>query len=164
MVKKNYEADLDAGLGLIFRLNKLWPVADINAQAGEYEKWDHALDCIYRNLLYRNSTEVIRDEVTNEIKDIKLKPEDREEYEFLSKIIFKWRRLYQLKVGLNISEETKKKLHHSAAYYRSKWYQALQMKDIWIRKFMKELNLYLKESIKSPGTALFGTFGQKKGR
>ncbi len=45
---------------------------------------------------------------------------------------------------------------------RSKWYHSLQKKDIWLRKFMQTLKLYLKETEKRPGSVLFGGFGQKR--
>jgi hypothetical protein len=38
----------------------------------------------------------------------------------------------------------------------SRWYRALMFKDMWLRKLMMKLKLYLKEIEHTPGSSLFG--------
>jgi len=139
----------DSTLGLIFRLNGLWAEVDGPAKNGEYDSWNNVLDRIYCNLLYRNSLKIEKDDDGN-IKSVKLSSEDEEIYRYLSAQVSKYQILYSKVKGKNKNGVLKKKI------VRSLWYKALMMKDIWLRKFMRELNLYVKETKKTPGHALFG--------
>jgi hypothetical protein len=56
--KQSYQPDINAGIGLIYRLNALWNKADYAALEGDMEKWNFILDTIYRNLLYRNNMDI----------------------------------------------------------------------------------------------------------
>jgi len=81
-----------------------------------------------------------------EITEIKLPQKDSKIYNFLSKQIS----LHKFKYGkiVNVGEKQKA---------RSKWYHTLQKKDVWLRKMMMELKLYLKENKLTPGSSMFGT-------
>ena len=59
--KKNqsYQPNIDAGIGLIYRLNALWNQVDYAALNGDFERWNFVLDRIYCNLLYRNNLEIV---------------------------------------------------------------------------------------------------------
>lgn len=140
----------DATLGLIFRLNNLWAEVDVPAKTGDYEQWNNVLERIYCNLLYRKDVIVVKNEETGKIEEIKLSVEDEEEYKFLSSQVNKYKRLSRTMRG-RTEKGTPKKL-----LARSKWYNAVMLKDIWLRKFMFELGLYNKETTKSPGDSMFG--------
>ena len=137
----------DASLGLVFRLNNLWSQADYYALKAEYDKWDNVLDCIYRNLLYRNELEVKK--LNNKLLSVELSTKDTEIYSFLSR---------QIHLAKNAFVKSPQKLK---SIVRSKWYHAIQRKDIWLRKDMQKLKLYLKEYEKRPGDSTFGRGSRK---
>ena len=141
--------DKDAGWGLIFRLNSLWAKVDIPAEAGDYDTWTTLLDRIFCNLLYRNKFEVIKDE-NGKIIDVFIKEEPYDIYKLLGSKISKAKIDYHRALTDVRINQTQKLI------LKSRWYQSVMMKDIWLRKYMQELGLYLKEIEKSPGSALFG--------
>lgn len=142
---------LDAGLGLIYRLNILWTKTDYAVLKANYQEWDVLLDRIYSNLLYRNDMDIVKDEITGEIKSVELSFNDKKVYIFLSKKISNAKASFLLEPNLQKKSQA-----------RSNWYHALQKKEIWLRKLMYKHNLYLKEQRKSPGSSLFGDFGKNK--
>ena len=148
---KNYGQEIapknDATLGLIFRLNALWAEVDIHAKAGDYDSWNNTLDAVYRNLLYREDIVVIKDG-NGKILKIELKKDDDEEYKFLCREISKFKLLYPRVKGFNEKGIPKKKI------VRSLLYKSIAKKDIWLRKLMNKLNLYIKESVSDPGEAM----------
>lgn len=139
----------DSTLGLIFRLNALWAEVDIPAKTGKYDSWNSVLDRIYCNLLYRNDLEIKKDEEGN-IIEVKLSEDDEKVYKYLSSKISYYKRLYP-----RVSGKTKKGFSRRKIV-RSKWYNAVLLKDIWLRKYMNTLNLYIKESKSTPGSVMFG--------
>lgn len=151
---KDISPELDASMGLIFRLNILWSKVDRPAEDGDYDHWNIILDRIYCNLLYRNEIEVVKDSKGN-ITSIKLDDDDEKIYLFLSQKVAKWKMLYKKFYAKN-------KTNPQLAILRSNWYKSIMLKDIWLRKFMQKLKLYVKETNKAPGTALFGSFSGKK--
>jgi len=138
----------DSTLGLIFRLNNLWAKVDIPAEDGDYNAWNNILDRIYNNLAYREKTKVIKDDNEN-IISIEIDDSNNEEYNFLSKKINTCKQLYFKTKGTTKGVSNKK-------IARSRWYKALNTKDIWLRRFMNKLNLYIKETTKTPGSAMWG--------
>lgn len=154
---KQATPERDATLGLIFRLNNLWAQVDVPASNGDYTKWNSILDRIYCNLLYKEDMVIVKDEKTGEIQKIELSSNDSEEYTFLSKRIFLWKTRYSSAGG----KKNRKGVPLKTIAWNN-WYHSVQLKDIWLRKLMMKLGLYLKEVEHSPGTALFGTFGHKK--
>jgi len=149
MNKQDIVQKHDATLGLIFRLNGLWAEVDIPAKTGDYDQWNNVLDRIYCNLLYRDNLKVIKDENKN-IIEIKLSEDDENEYKFLSSKVNKYKWLSKTVMGKTIKGTPKRKIA------RSKWFDAVRLKDIWLRKFMNGLNLYIKETKKRPGDSMFG--------
>ena len=142
--------NLDASLGLIFRLNTLWAKVDNHAEAADYDGWNVLLDRIYCNLLYREDMKVEEDPTTKKIKNVSLSDEDEKVYKYLTTNIFRTKADYfktPLKNGLNITNKT---------IMKSRWYRAVMLKDIWLRKYMQKLKLYLKEVEHTPGSSLFG--------
>ena len=137
----------DTSLGLIYRLNSLWNRADYAAQNGDYVKWDVILDTIWRNLLYSDNLNVLEDKKTKKIKEVKLSEEDTQIVEYHNLRISKCKKNF--KNARTLKERN---------MFRSRWYHALQQKDISIRKFMQTLKLYLKVNKRSPGNSAFGDF------
>jgi len=147
---QDFTPERDASLGLVFRLNFLWAQTDYAALAGDYDKWNNLLDCLYRNLLYREEIKI--KEENSKIIQVELSNKDTKIYSFVSK------QIHIAKRNFNIAKTRKEK-----SLARSRWYHAIQKKDIWLRKLMFILKLYLKENIRTPGSSLFGS-GFGKGR
>jgi hypothetical protein len=150
--KNSYQPSLDAGLGLIYRLNALWNRADAAALDGDMERWNFILDTIYRNLLYRNNLE-IKYEIDKEgkplqILSIGLVKED--------KMIHDWYRKKIRIIKLKRIEAIKKR--DRITYYQAleDLYYIMGEKDSWLRKFMQERGLYLKEIEFNPANAMWG--------
>ena len=151
MVQQNVTPDRDASLGLIFRLNNLWSQIDYVSVGGLYDKWNNLLDAIYRNLLFRESMIIDVDEETGKATKIILSDKDTRSYRHLSLEIAIAKRKY--KEARSKTDKNRKK---------SRWYHAVQKKDVWLRKEMQNLKLYMKESEQRPGSSTFGTFGRKR--
>jgi len=150
--KKLTTPQQNAGWGLIFRLNDLWKEVEGHAPKGEYDMWNFKLDRIWCNLLYRGEVEVERDKKTKLITGMKLTQDDEEEKTFLDGQISKWKREAKKLIdaeGLVIN----KKLFNQA---NRNHYNALMLKDIWLRKFMNKLDLYLQEIEFDPSKAIYG--------
>jgi len=183
MIKKKFSSpDKDAGWGLIYRLNNLWAQVDPKATGGDYEGWNFVLDRIYCNLLYdkemiikkvykceyghifssfkkrkecpkcRKSKGIKSEIKVIRINSIELSEEDKIVYEFLTD---------KIETAINgkiKAMKSEKKIYEgkSIENYKKEYYQALMMKDIWIRKFMQELKLYLKVVERDPSSAMMG--------
>ena len=145
-----YSPSTDAGLGLIYRLNDLWRVADNKSRSGDLNGWNLSLDAIYRNLLYREDPILIKKQIRRVnnnlagkietetiIVDVKIEENNSAIHEIFRQKIRKAKEL--------LKQEA-----------RDKWYRILMQKDIWLRKVMAKLGLYMKEYEQSPGSALFG--------
>lgn len=148
----------DSSLGLIFRLNYLWEQADKPAKNGEYDTWNSVLDCIFRNLDYRDNYKLVKDKETGEIKGVEMDDEDFFIYKILCRKVFEAKRSFTKAHG------KLKDGRDARSVAKAIWYNALSRKDRWLRKFMFRRKLYLQESEKTPGTALFGSFGHTKSK
>jgi hypothetical protein len=150
--KQTYQPNIDAGIGLIYRLNALWNKADYAALEGDMEKWNFVLDTIYRNLLYRNNLD-IKYQIDAKGKPIEIISIDLVKED---KLIHEWFRKKIREIKVNKLRAIKKK-------DRIEYYQALEdlyalmgQKDSWLRKFMQERGLYLKEVEFNPANAMWG--------
>ena len=150
--KKTTTPQQNAGWGLIFRLNDLWKEVEGHAPKGEYDFWNFKLDRIWCNLLYRGEVEVERDKKTKVITSMKLSADDLEEKEFLDQQISKWKNEAKRLID-GEGKVTNKKIYNQA---NRKQYNALMVKDIWLRKFMNKLDLYLQEIEFDPSKAIYG--------
>lgn len=150
MRRNNYTPNVDAGYGLIYRLNDLWNGADRKALSGDLDGWNHVLNAIYRNLLYRYPVEVeyIDGDKSKGIIDIKLNEGDRKIFEKFSEMI----REKRAKVHKAV------RIKNRSAYNiaRQEYHEILSLKDIWLRKFMQDRGLYLKEVEFDPSRAMWG--------
>lgn len=146
------QPSIDAGIGLIYRLNALWNRADFAALEGDMEKWNFVLDRIYCNLLYRNNMEIefVNDEKgkPQEITKVGLMKEDMLIYDKFKS----WIKTIKQK----IYDSIKKRNRNEYNLQQEELYRALMLKDIWLRKFMQERNLYLKELEFNPANAMWG--------
>ena len=146
------EEQIDASIGLVVRLNYLWSEADRKALLGEFDSWNFVLDRIYCNLMYRNPIEADLESDGKTIKDLKLNEESAVIYDkFLEKI---------KKAKLDLKNAARR--NNRQEYYKCKeeYYRVLMLKDVWLRKFMQELRLYLKEFEFDPSRAMFGGIGK----
>ena len=150
--KMEFNPDKDAGWGLIYRLNNLWAKVDTPALNGTYGEWNMILDRIFANLDYKDEWKVIKNE-DGKVIDVNIDDDDYDIYKALSKRVFYFQRKF-----------SRAKTKREKMIARSNWYQELFKKDRWTRKFMQKQKLYLKQNEESPGTAMFGSFGQKKRR
>lgn len=150
--KSSYQPEINAGIGLIYRLNALWNRADFAALEGDMEKYNFTLDRIYCNLLYRNNMEVeyVLDEngKPKEITKVGLMKEDIMIYEKF--------RTWIREIKQKRMDAVKKKDRNMYNFQSEELYRALMLKDIWLRKFMQERNLYLKEVEFNPANAMWG--------
>lgn len=142
----------DTGWGVIYRLNGLFAEVEELCAAGKYDEWNIKLDRIWSNLLYRNPMEFIHDDNTKEIISVKFKDEDINKKEFLDKQILKAKS--QMSIAKRDLEPNKVNREYVSA--KRKLYKALLMKEIWLRKFMFELGLYLKEIEYNPAGSMWG--------
>ena len=150
----NFNPTLDAGLGLIFRLNNLWNRADHAALAGDMDKWNFTLDRIFSNLSYRGEMNIIyrdpkeRDEKKKEIIDIQLNEHDKKVHAKLKDML----KAIKLKRAIAVNKKDKKSWNET----REEEYELLTKKDIWLRKLMQIQKLYIKESEFDASKAMWG--------
>jgi len=142
----------DTGWGVIYRLNGLFTEVETLAPSGKYDDWNIKLDRIWSNLVYRNPLEW--EEEGGEIIGVKFSDEDFAKKDFLDTQI--------LKVKSEVSAARRKMspedIKQSSEYIRAKrkLYQALMLKEIWLKKYMHELGLYLKEISHNPAGSMWG--------
>lgn len=143
----NKTPTIDGGLGLIIRLNILFNKADRAALAGDFDDWDHILDRVYCNLCYREPLDV-KIENNGCVTQLSLTEED----EYIHKEFLKRVRAIKLKRAIAIHKRNRIDLEKA----KQEHYNLLMMKDIWLRKLMNMMGLYMKEIDFNPATALFG--------
>jgi hypothetical protein len=152
--KSNVVPQQDTGWGVIYRLNDLFREIEVLAPLGKYDEWNYKLDRIFSNLCYRNSLEIKKDD-NNKIISIEF---DEEAYEI--KIFFDTQ-ILKAKKEMN---DAKKKIPEEKDYLKEKdyvmgkrkLYKQILLKEIWLRKYMQELGLYLKEVEHNPAGAMWG--------
>ena len=138
----------NATLGLIFRLKALWVEADIHAKNGDYDSWNNILDRLYCNLTYRENIIVVKDK-DGKIIRMCLSDKDEQEYKFLTSRISGYKLKYLRATGMYRKGISNKR------YMKSLWFKSVKLKDVWLRKVMNKLNLYIKETKRQPGHAVF---------
>ena len=84
------------------------------------------------------------------VLDVRIEEEASDIYRFLTG------RVFAAKADYYKIARIKGTTHNESLKAKSRWYHAVKDKDIWLRKYMQELGLYLKEIERSPGSALFG--------
>ncbi len=142
----------DTGWGVIYRLNGLFSEVELLAPSGKYDEWSIKLDRIWSNLVYRNPLEW--EEKDGKIISAKLSDEDFAKKDFLDTQILKAKAgISKAKKRIPI-EEIKVTTEYILA--KRKLYQALMLKEIWLKKYMHHLGLYLKETSYNPAGSMWG--------
>lgn len=153
--KSNTTPNQDTGWGVIFRLNDLFREIEYLATSGKYDEWNYKLDRIFSNLCYRNPFDIKRDSSGN-ILSIEF---DEEAYKikiFLDNQILKHKKeMTTAKNKMPLGQEDKR-INIDFIQAKKKLYKAVFMKEIWLRKYMMELGLYLKEVEHNPAGAMWG--------
>ena len=126
--------------------------------AGDLDKWNVLLDRIFQNLSYRIKTTQILDE-QKKIIGIEINDPEYEENKLLIRKIVHARSQYK---KFFKSKKRSKTGILFELYWRSRWYQEIVNRELWLRKFMHGLGLYLKEIQSDPGTAMLGSFGRER--
>lgn len=151
--KKQFtEPNINAGIGLIYRLNALWNKADAAALEGDMEKWNFVLDVIYRNLLYRNNLD-IQYKVDEKGKPIQILSVDLINED---KLIHDWFRIKIREIKIKRINSINRKDKDNYFKMQELLYSTMGQKDSWLRKFMQERGLYLKEVEFNPANAMWG--------
>jgi len=137
----------DTGWGLIFRLNKIMEKVERDIENGDMNRWNLHLDRIFANITFKNEEELVKDE-NGKITDVKLSKNDTDVFAlFHQKIENQKRKIVEAK----LLEENKVMITREL----NKLYSILLMKDIWIRKLMFKLKLYLREGESDPRKAIY---------
>jgi len=147
-MNKQVSTNYHLSMGLVFRNNNLLMEADRKAQQGDYDGWNLCLDRIHCNMSYRENMEIIKDEDGN-IIDMNITEEANKIYIFFEKKIVQAKLEYYKALNNPKIPRTQKYV------LKSRWYHAIRKKDLWLRKHMQSLGLYLKEVEKIPGSVLF---------
>jgi len=142
----------DTGWGLIFRLNGLMNKIESDTDAGELERWDLHIDRIYANIIFKNPAETIRDD-NGKILDIKFSDEDVHVFRMFAE------RIKRIKNNIKMEKSKKVRDNLVLAKLREELCGIIFKKDIWIRKKMFDLKLYLKETEHDPRKAIYGGGG-----
>ena len=137
----------DTGWGLIFRLNRLMEKIENDVEAGDIGKWNLHIDRLYVNIIYKDPGEYIYDE-DGRVLDINFSKEDTEMFSRFTRKI----EILKNRIALMRTSEDVRKIHQA----KIELYNAILKKDIWIRKKMFELKLYLKEVEHDPRKAIYG--------
>jgi hypothetical protein len=139
----------DTGWGLIFRLNLIMGKIENDLETGNLNKWNLHIDRIYANIMFKDQGEMVYDEKGN-ITDINFSKEDVEMFQrFAEKI-----KIIKNKIRIEMSqEEPRANLIHQ---FKDELYSILFKKDMWIRKRMFTLKLYLRETESDPRKAIYG--------
>lgn len=146
----------DTGWGLIYRLNGLFNEVEVLSVDGQYDNWNMKLDRIWSNLIYRNPLEWKKDSEDN-IIGVEFCDSDFKEKDYLDTQILKCKK--EMKDSLSsLSQEEKEagKITKGYIIAKRKLYKTLMIKEIWLRKFMHQLQLYLKEIEHNPAGAMWG--------
>ena len=144
----------DTGWGVIYRLNGLFAEVEELAPSGKYDEWNIKLDRIWSNLVYRNALEWEKDD-TGKITSVKLSDDDFARKDFLDKEVLLAKSLIS-KARKKILPEEGNRVNPEYIQAKKKLYRTLMLKEIWLRKYMHELGLYLKEISHNPAGSMFG--------
>lgn len=144
--------DKDTGWGLIFRLNDILKEIENYSSQGRYDMWNYKLDRIWVNLCYREEMDVVKDD-DGEITEIKLKDSDIKEKKFIDEMILQTK-IKMKEAMIKFPEDFKMRKEYIRA--KAELYEAMTVKDAWIRKLMHRNKLYIHEKKKNPGSAMFG--------
>jgi hypothetical protein len=142
----------DTGWGLIFRLNGLMNKIESDIDQGDIEKWNLHIDRIYANIIFKNPAEIIYDD-KRKILDIKFSDEDVHVFKMFAE------RIKRIKHNIRIEKFKNEASNSNISRLNEILYGLIFKKDIWLRKKMFDLKLYLKEAEHDPRKAIYGGSG-----
>lgn len=149
---KNVIPDKDTGWGLIYRLNNLFNQVELLAPKGQYDEWNFKLDRIFINLAYREKLKIIK-------KDDEVTSVEYDEEAFSVKSYFDKQISLIKKKMRTIKKDNPDKEYTKTKEYileKNNLYNMTNLKEVWLRKYMQQLGLYLKEVENNPGGSMFG--------
>jgi hypothetical protein len=152
MAYKNslYAPRQDTGWGLIYRLNRLMDKIEMDIENGDLNKWNVHIDRIFANILYKNPAEILLDE-KGKVLDIQFSQEDIQVFTRLNKLIEEIKKK-KTELG-NLEDDIRKR---KIKELNDEHYAILWKKDVWLRKRMYKLDLYLKQADHDPRRAIYG--------
>jgi len=151
----NYQPRQDTGWGLIFRLNLLFGKIEEDVDRDDLDSWNKHIDAIYRNILYKQKEEIVKDE-NGKIKDVRFNQADVEIFsKFAQQIDVIKKEMHSIR-GNNPYVEPDIESGNQLFALKMKFYNIVFKKDIWIRKKMYQLDLYLKQAEHDPRKAIYG--------
>jgi len=142
-----FQARQDTGWGLIYRLNNIMAKIETDIENGDMIRWNLHLDRIFVNIIYKNPEEKVRD-AKGKIIDVNLSKEDTDIFSALNK------QIEDEKKNMVLAKQNDDNVKLVEA--KNKLYGLLLKKDIWIRKKMFQLKLYLREGESDPRKAIYG--------
>lgn len=143
----NQAPSKDTGWGLIFRLNGILGKIEDDIEQGRLDSWNLHMDRIYINIMHKNPEEIIKDN-KGKIIDVQFSKEDMEVFDIINK------KIRELRKNIAYAISPSKKIIN-----KNLLYDALNKKDIWMRKKMFKMNLYLRETERDPRKAIYGGSG-----
>ena len=152
--KSNVTPQQDTGWGVIYRLNDLFREVEVLSPSGKYDEWDFKLDRIWSNLMYRNPLDIKFDDKKNVIS-VKF---DEDAYTvklyFDNEILKSKKEMNDARRKIPEGKDSLKCKNYVIG--KRKLYKTILLKEIWLRKYMQELGLYLKEVEHNPAGAMWG--------
>lgn len=144
----------DTGWGVIFRLNDLFREVESLAPKGHYDEWNFKLDRIFSNLCYRENLKITKDG-DGEIQEIEFDEEGFKIKTFLDNQIMK-AKFEMSRAKKEVPEGRDYMATKNYKIAKNKLYRTIFLKEIWLRKYMSGLGLYLKEVEHNPAGAMWG--------
>jgi len=152
--KSNVTPQQDTGWGVIYRLNDLFREVEVLSPSGKYDEWNFKLDRIWSNLMYRNPLDIKFDDKKNVIS-VKF---DEDAYTvklyFDNEILKSKKEMNDARRKIPEGKDSLKCKNYVIG--KRKLYKTILLKEIWLRKYMQELGLYLKEVEHNPAGAMWG--------
>jgi hypothetical protein len=145
-----YTPKQDTGWGLIFRLNGILEKIETDVENGNMDRWNLHLDRVYANIIYKNKEEIIQDQ-NGKIVDFQLTKIDTDVFSKVNEIISKLKKDIHI---LQRSEDEDDKI--LIGEKKRQLYNVIFKKDVWVRKKMFQLGLYLQKVEHDPSKALYG--------
>jgi hypothetical protein len=142
-----FAARQDTGWGLIYRLNRILEKIENDVENGDLTRWNLHLDRVFVNIVFKNPEEKVKDE-KGKIIDVKLSKDDTEVFRIFNK------KIEELKKGINQAHQNEERTDEIKK--KNELYTIILKKDIWVRKKMGQLKLYLREGESDPRKAIYG--------
>jgi hypothetical protein len=138
----------DTGWGLIYRLNNILAKIERDIENGDLNRWNLHLDRVFVNIIYKNEEEKVLSP-EGKVIGVNLSQDDMEIFSVFNK------QINELNNQIKIAKQNEQSLIEIKKI-NDRIYALLLKKDIWIRKKMFQLKLYLREGESDPRKAIYG--------